>query len=203
MSSYFFIVAVRICPVLGSNANLSYYILKMNLKKLFKRNVLSPRSILFVCTANITRSPVAEAMFRKLAKKSGEKWNIASAGIKAVKGASANQVVSFIMFQRGLPLHNHSSQPVTKKLLSRYMWIIVMEEAHKKAILEIDDSLKDRVFIFRELTRTGELGDYNMPDPTGREALDFSQLFEILDNEIPRLYEVMNIRMYDREWNIE
>jgi len=175
----------------------------MNFKKLFKRNVLSPRSILFVCTANITRSPVAEIMFRKLAEKSGEKWKIASAGVKAVKGASANQIVSFIMFQRGLPLHHHSSQPVTKKLLSKYMWIVVMEEAHKTAILKIDDSIKDRVLIFRELTSEGELENYSMPDPTGKDAHDYSQLFEILDNEMPRLFEAMNIRMYDREWGIE
>ena len=175
----------------------------MNLKKLFKRNTLSSRSILFVCTANITRSPVAEVMFRKMAEKSGETWKIASAGIQAFKGASANQVISFIMFQRGLPLYNHSSQPVTKKLLSRYMWIIVMEERHKKAILEIDENLKDRIFVFRELTSTGKLENYNMPDPTGKDAQDYSQLFEILDNEMPRLYEAMNIRMYDKEWGVE
>ncbi|MCF7811727.1 hypothetical protein K9N50_12145 [bacterium] len=175
----------------------------MNFKKLFNRKTTSPRSILFVCTANITRSPVAEAMFRKLAEKSGETWKIASAGVKAVKGASANQVISFIMFQRGLPLYNHSSQPVTKKLLSKYMWIVVMEDKHRKAILKIDENLKDRVFLFRELTADAKLDDYNMPDPTGKDAQDFSQLFDILDKEMPRLYEAMNIRMYDEEWGVE
>ena len=164
-----------------------------------KRKTQSPRSILFVCTANITRSPVAELMFRYLVEEAGEIWEIDSAGTNSVRGVSPNQIISFIMFQRKMPIQNHRSQPVTRKLLEKFYWIIVMEENHRQEILKIDETTADRVFLFRELSSNKPLENLDMPDPTGKEVDDYQELFDILDDEMPRLFSIMRDKAYEVE----
>lgn len=164
-----------------------------------KRKAPSPRSILFVCTANITRSPVAEMMFRQSVEKTGELWVIDSAGINTVRGIPPNQVIAFIMFNRDLPIQNHRSQPVTRKLLAKFYWIIAMEENHRQEILKIDETVADRIFLFRELSSPKPLENPDMPDPTGKEAEDYEELFDILNDEIPRFFNIMREKAYEIE----
>lgn len=171
----------------------------LNLLK-FRRKSPSPRSILFVCTANVTRSPVAEALFRDVAAESGEGWEISSAGINGTRGIPPNPIINFIMFQRGQAVQEHRSKIINRKILSDYRWIIVMEESHRRAILKLDDNLKDRIFLFRELSAEGLDADTDMPDPTGKDVDDYQELFNILDTEIPKLFIVMQNKAAECEW---
>jgi len=164
-----------------------------------KRKTQSSRSILFVCTANITRSPVAEMMFRQLVEKAGEIWEVDSAGINSIRGVPPEQIISNEMLQRKIPIYNHRSQPVTQKLLEKYYWIIVMEENHRQEILKIDETAADRLFLFRELSSNKPLENLDMPDPTGREVDDYQELFDILDDEMPRLFNIMRDKAYEVE----
>jgi len=165
--------------------------------KLFRRKPPPPRSVLFVCTANVTRSPVAELMFREMAESTGEVWKIASAGIRGARGLPVNQVISFIMSRRGRPIRRHRSQPVNRKLLSQYQWIVVMQEAHRNAILELDGNVDERVFVLRELSCREPLDNADMPDPTGKDVDDYQELFDILDEEMPQLFKVIRDKAYE------
>lgn len=166
----------------------------------WKQKKANNQSILFICTANITRSPVAEAMFRRITEEAGEDWEVGSAGVNASNGMMPNQVVAFIMSRRNIPISSHCSRKVTSKLLSQYMWIVVMEEAHKDAILSLNSELKDRVFVFREIANDEILDDYDMPDPTGKEESDYRVLFRILGEEIPKVYQVIQNKAWNLEW---
>lgn len=158
------------------------------------------RSILFVCTANVTRSPVAARMFQKLAQSSGEDWKVGSAGLRAGKGYPANPIVSYLMFQRQLSLAEHQSQPVEKKLFRQYYWIITMEESQREEILKIDPSLSERVFVLRQFGRDSLLPYSDMPDPTGRNPEDYEELFTLLDEEIPRLWGLLRLKVANMEF---
>jgi len=129
--------------------------------------------------------------------KVGEDWKIASAGVKAIKKVGPNPVVAFIMHQRKIPMTQHRSQPVTKKLLNRHYWIIVMETTHKEAILKVNTNLKERVFTLREFGLSSPPPEPDMPDPTGKDPDDYRELFEILDREIPRLVKQFQIKISD------
>ncbi len=169
---------------------------------LFKSKPPDYRSVLFVCTANVTRSPLAETLFRHQISNTGKTWEVASAGTKAIKGSQANPVVSFLMHQRGLPMSAHRSQPVTAKLLKKRYWIIVMELEHKDLILNIDPNLSERIFTFRELTNPNpsDESELDMPDPTGKNPDDYRELFEILDREMPEVVKIINAKTEDILW---
>jgi protein-tyrosine-phosphatase len=74
-----------------------------------------------------------------------------------------------------------------------------MEDGHRKAILDLDDSLKNRVFLFRELTHPEPLDNPNMPDPTGKDVDDYRELFGIFDAEIPSLVKAIRDKAYELE----
>ncbi len=164
-----------------------------------KNKKINNRSILFVCTANITRSPSAAGMFNKAALETGDKWEVASAGVWASAGARIEGVMKLRMKDRGISVDAHRSQKVTPKVLNQYRWIIVMERIHRDAIIEIDSKFEEKTFVMRELVNEELLENPDMPDPTGKETQMFYVLLDILDKEIPLLYKIMMKKAWEAD----
>ncbi|MCC5023676.1 MAG: low molecular weight protein arginine phosphatase [Candidatus Synoicihabitans palmerolidicus] len=131
-----------------------------------------PGFILAVCTGNICRSPMAEALLaHAFAAESGPlaHWKVASAGVSAGRGspASANSVTA--MKKVGLNISTHRSQPLTPKLLSSANAVFVMTESHRAIIEAMFDPTPRNVFLLREFLPSNvdhEIGDpYDGPLP--------------------------------------
>lgn len=105
---------------------------------------LSSMIILFVCTGNTCRSPMAEVMMRKLvAEKLGCEIDalenkgvlIASAGVAAAPGCAPSPEAVVVMEEQSLNLANHASQPLTEKLIRHADVIYTLTSGHRQAIL--------------------------------------------------------------------
>ena len=121
------------------------------------------RQVLMVCTGNICRSPMAEALWR--AAGAGE---VASAGISALVGEPADAHAQAILAARGLDLSGHRAQQLTPELLAQAELVLVMEEAQQKLIERHVPTARGKVH------RLGRFGDFEIPDPyrKGREAFE-------------------------------
>ena len=120
-------------------------------------------SVLFVCTANRFRSPLAEIMFRSAvqASRTCETWTVDSAGTWTSPGLPVLPEVAVIARQYNLDLTQHRSKEVTEKLLSKYDLILVMDAGHKEALVHEFREQSKNIYL---LTEVAEGRAYNIPD---------------------------------------
>ncbi len=145
-------------------------------------------SVLFVCTANLYRSPLAAAFLRDKLKDApgGMEWVIDSAGTWTTTGAPIHTQTIEDAHRFGLNVRTHRSKQVTAEMLSRYDLILVMETGHKEALqIEFPDQSK-KIHMLSEVVDGLR---YNIPDPFTKEGEHNMDVVNELYNVIKRGYK--------------
>ena len=92
-------------------------------------------NLLFVCTGNTCRSPMAAALARHALRERG--WTqveVRSAGTGALGGSPASEPVPVVLEERGVELGDHEAQELTPELVSWADLILVMSPSHLEAV---------------------------------------------------------------------
>jgi protein-tyrosine-phosphatase len=125
-------------------------------------------SVLFVCTANRFRSPLAASLLQRDLRALGfaESWTVDSAGIWAAPGQPVLPQISGAAQRFSIDLSSHRSVRVSRKLLARYDLILVMQSSQREALLTEYPDLEERVYLFSQVV---ERRTYDIPDAAGSE----------------------------------
>ncbi|MEX0856235.1 MAG: low molecular weight protein arginine phosphatase [Gemmatimonadota bacterium] len=141
-----------------------------------------PFRLLYLCTGNTCRSPLAEGLTRRaLAARGWDHVEVRSAGVAAFPSGPASRGSIGVAAQHDLDLSTHKSTPLSPELVAWADLILTMSPGHLRAVESWGGGKKAAVITDFAAEQAGA-GPSGVPDPHGGEAAEYQATFEILES---------------------
>ena len=124
------------------------------------------KTVLFVCTGNVCRSPMAEALFRRATRGRGE-FRALSAGLGAMNDQPTTPNSVAAMRELGMDISTQRSRAVTADLVRQADYIFGMTHSHVDTILLLYPQASEKTFLLREFDETLNAYEKDISDPIG------------------------------------
>jgi protein-tyrosine phosphatase len=141
-------------------------------------------TVLFVCTGNTCRSPMAEALFRHRIGADSD-WTAESAGVYAASGSPASEYAALAMKELGVNISGHRSKPLTHERVNEAKYVIAMTQAHANHIREWFPEVKNRVFLINAFGTSKVPADVS--DPFGGSLGTYRRIRDEIDRALSDL----------------
>ena len=143
--------------------------------------------ILFVCTANICRSVMAEALLRHLLSGNSKSFDVRSAGVHALSNHRPDEFTTQICSDHGLDVGSHRSRQLTEQMLDQSDLVLCLAKNHKQVILSAYPRFKSKVFLLKEFHRQDAVKNPSVDDPIGRPLRRYEQCYKEIEQEVKRI----------------
>jgi len=153
------------------------------------------KHVLFVCTGNTCRSPMAEGLFRK-AVAGRDDYEVGSAGMAATCGTPMSPETSKVLKKCDATIPSFASRPVSAELLEEATHVFAMTRGHLMALERNFPEHSDKLYLvceFADLPGKGVGAD--VPDPIGMGPAAYKEVAEVLSVAVPSL-----IAFIDQTW---
>jgi RpiB/LacA/LacB family sugar-phosphate isomerase len=124
------------------------------------------KTILFICTGNVCRSPMAEGLFRAAVRGRGQ-FRVLSAGLGALDGQAPTPHSVRAMRELGIDISGQRSRMLTGDLVRQADYIFGMTHSHVETIALMYPQMAEKAFLVREFDETLEPYEKDISDPIG------------------------------------
>ncbi|HWX22007.1 MAG TPA: ribose 5-phosphate isomerase B [Candidatus Binatia bacterium] len=124
------------------------------------------KTVLFVCTGNVCRSPMAEGLFRHAVQGRGE-YRVLSAGLGAMEGQPPSSYAIQAVSELGIDISAQRSRLLTPELVQQADYIFGMTHSHIDTVMLLYPQAAEKTFLLREFDETLDQFDKDISDPIG------------------------------------
>lgn len=158
------------------------------------------KKIVFVCTGNTCRSPMAQLLLAKyLAEQKLKGYDVRSAGTAAKKGDTINPKSAQVLSENAIVCESFSSTKLTEKLLLDAFAVVCMTEKQREYLMDMRwnalkkagkslDEAENNVYSFAEIT------GYEILDPYGKDIDCYRYVYGLLAAGMPSLLEKLDLK---------
>jgi len=148
--------------------------------------------VVFICTANTCRSPMAEGLFRHALAAQGDplkSLKVSSAGVSVYDRQTASPNSVKAMAKVGIDISNHKSQPLNESMLESALAFFAMTETHLAMLSYQIDPPPENAFLMRAFIEGN--ADTQIPDPFGMNLSEYEACRDSMVEAIPSLVKVV------------
>ena len=144
-------------------------------------------NIVYVCTGNTCRSPMAEGILRKLlADKGIEDVDVSSAGIGTLDGYPATHHAVEISLRNQIDISGHHSTRMTERLFRESNLVFALSRNHFEFLEELSGA-EDKLFMVKAFPKSNHADvEHSVEDPVGGSLEEYKTTFEEIQTEIVR-----------------
>jgi RpiB/LacA/LacB family sugar-phosphate isomerase len=148
------------------------------------------RNVLFVCTGNVCRSPMAQGLFADLIRGRRD-IEVTSAGIGAIGGQPPSPYAVEVMAEIGIDIRHIRSKPLMVDLVRKADFIFVMTYGHLDSMLLLFPSAAEKTFLLREFETDLPVMEREVSDPIGQARDVYSDCRDQIREALPRLLDLV------------
>jgi protein-tyrosine-phosphatase len=148
------------------------------------------KKVLFVCTANVCRSPMAQAILNTLAEDEGLHFDAESAGTAALEGEPMAPNAIAVLEEAGIYPGAHRARQVSAAMIEEVELVLAMGPQHAADLYRLPNESPTEILTLREYA-TGVPDREGIPDPYGltitAHRSTLRQLYEYVERVVVRL----------------
>src|SRR2546421_5873302 len=148
------------------------------------------KTVLFVCTGNVCRSPMAEGIFRQAVQGRGN-YRVISAGLGAMEGQPPSAHAVEAVKELGIDISGQRSRMLSPELVAQADYIFGMTHSHVDTVMLLYPHAAEKTFLLREFDETLDLFEKDISDPIGGSYESYPNFRHQIEQGISSLLRVL------------